>query len=140
MSQEGKSQGTQGSGPRAEGSRGWLPGQVTMGEWSTGRDTVHHKKVHRVGHRTQCQGQNWPGRRKRDLLTRPSRKKRSRLGSGELLTWGGKQECRGATLKTSCRWKSSQHSSRLHPTGGLQKGLERGPQSGGGRLGADSLR
>lgn len=54
-------------------------------------------------------------------------KKRDSLGSGELPTWGGRQECRGATPKSSCRWRSSQHSSRPHQT----RGLERGPQSGG---------
>lgn len=68
---------------------------MTMGERSAGRDTVHHTKVHRVGHRTQCQGQNRPGRRKRNLLTRPSKKKRGSLRSGGLPTWGGKQAVGG---------------------------------------------
>lgn len=53
-----------------------------MGERSAGKDTVHHTKVHKVGHRTQCQGQNGPGRRKRNLLTRPTKKREAALGVG----------------------------------------------------------
>lgn len=108
-----------------------------MGERSAGRDTVHHTKVHRVGHRTQCQGQNRPGRRKRNLLTRPSKKKRGSLGSGELPTWGGKQACR-VPLQRPAAGGGPLNTSRPHLTRGLQKGLERDPQSGGRGLRADS--
>lgn len=51
-----------------------------------GRVIVQHTEVNRVGPRTQCLGQKQPGRNKRKLLTRASRKRRGGLGSEELLT------------------------------------------------------
>lgn len=106
-----------------------------MGERSAGRDTAHHTKGHRVGHRTQCQGQNRPGRMKRNLLTRP-RKKRGSLGSGELSTWGGKRASRGPLPRPAAGWVLSTPQ-QATPDWRLAEGLERGPQSGGRRLRAD---
>lgn len=80
-------EGTLSSRPRAEESGGWLPVQVTTRGWEgVGRVIVQHTEVNRVGPRTQCLGQKQPGRNKRKLLTRASRKRRGGLGSEELLT------------------------------------------------------
>lgn len=89
-------EGTLRSGPRAEGSTGLVTCDVTTrAGWRGGNGHQSSHRGSQVGHRTQCQGQNQPGRRNRKLLTRASRKKRGGLGSRGACGHGEVSKCAG---------------------------------------------